>query len=87
MKIMPKLFHNIRKDLIKGSRLRKYLIYAVGEIVLLVAGILIAVQINNMNSRRIERNNESKSYENNSVLNVLNKHQFDSRMVYFKLFY
>lgn len=61
---MPKLFHKFRKDLIIGSRFTKYLIYAVGEIVLLVAGILIAVQINNWNSGKIERKNESKSYEN-----------------------
>lgn len=61
---MPKLFHKIRKDLIVGSRFSKYLLYAVGEIVLLVAGILIAVEINNWNSGKIERKNESKSYEN-----------------------
>ncbi|MFT5955687.1 MAG: hypothetical protein ACI8QD_002543 [Cyclobacteriaceae bacterium] len=35
----------VRKQLMKGNKLLPYLLYAVGEIVLVVAGILIAVQI------------------------------------------
>ncbi|MFY0593109.1 hypothetical protein [Roseivirga sp.] len=37
------------------SKLGKYLLYAVGEIVLVVIGILIALQISNSNQKRIER--------------------------------
>ena len=36
-------------DQIGGNRVSKYLLYAIGEIVLLVIGIMIAVQINNWN--------------------------------------
>lgn len=62
--IMLKLFNRSRKKQIKGNRLSKYMVYAVGELVLLVFGILIALQIDNWNSGRIERNLENKSYEN-----------------------
>ncbi len=46
---MSKLFRRVRMDQIGGSRVTKYLLYAIGEIVLLVIGIMIAVQINNWN--------------------------------------
>ena len=56
---MAKLFNNIRKKLIndKPSALRtaNYLKYAIGEIILVVIGILIALQINNWNERQIEK--------------------------------
>ncbi len=39
---MIKFFRKIRKKLIKQSKVRNYAIYAIGEIVLVVIGILIA---------------------------------------------
>ena len=42
----------------------KYLKYAIGEIILVVIGILIALQINNWNSNRIQRQKESIYLEN-----------------------
>ena len=42
----------------------KYLKYAVGEIVLVVIGILIALSINNWNTERIKRNVENQYYQN-----------------------
>ena len=42
----------------------KYLKYAIGEIVLVVIGILIALSINNWNSKRIEKREEITSYKN-----------------------
>ncbi len=44
-----KLFRRFRESVIPGNGLRKYLVYAIGEIVLVVIGILIAVAINNVN--------------------------------------
>jgi hypothetical protein len=35
--------------------MRKYALYAIGEVVLVVVGILIALQINNANEQRLER--------------------------------
>ena len=49
---MIKLFKNIRKNLIAEGKTTNYLKYAIGEIVLVVIGILIALQINNWNENR-----------------------------------
>lgn len=46
---MIKFFRKIRQKLLAESRFSKYLIYAIGEIILVVIGILIALQINNWN--------------------------------------
>ena len=51
---MLKFFRKIRQSLITGNKFSKYLIYAFGEIVLVVVGILIALQINNWNNSRTE---------------------------------
>ena len=51
---MIKLFRNIRQSLINEGNTSKYLKYAIGEIVLVVIGILIALQINNWNEGRKE---------------------------------
>ena len=48
----------IRRTLIEEGQLRKYLAYAVGEIFLVVAGILIALQINTWNESSQEANIE-----------------------------
>jgi len=48
---MIKFFRKIRQKLLSENRFSKYLIYAVGEILLVVIGILIAVQINNFNEQ------------------------------------
>jgi hypothetical protein len=52
---MLRLLHKVRQDVLAKKELNKYLWYAVGEIFLLVAGILIALQINNWNEERIEQ--------------------------------
>ena len=44
---MIKLFRNIRQNLLNEGKTSKYFKYAIGEIVLVVIGILIALQINN----------------------------------------
>lgn len=53
---MIKFFRRIRQKLLAENKLSKYLIYAIGEIVLVVIGILIALQINNWNIDRISDN-------------------------------
>jgi len=49
---MIKFFRTIRKDLLQKNKSGKYLKYAIGEIVLVVIGILIALQINTWNEER-----------------------------------
>ena len=55
---MIKLFRNTRRKLLAENKFSKYLVYAVGEIFLVVVGILIALWINNANQERI---NEQKA--------------------------
>lgn len=54
---MIKFFRNIRRRLLRENRFTRYLIYALGEIILVVIGILIALQINNWNE---DRKNQQK---------------------------
>ena len=49
---MIKLFNKMRKQRLAENKFSKYLLYAIGEIVLVVIGILIALQINNWNEER-----------------------------------
>ena len=49
---MIKFFRKIRQNLLSQGRTGKYLKYAFGEIILVVIGILIALQLNNLNENR-----------------------------------
>ena len=55
---MLKFFRKIRKGLIADQKFSNYLIYAIGEIVLVVIGILIALAIDNANENSIKRDKE-----------------------------
>ncbi|GLU45333.1 DUF6090 family protein [Allomuricauda sp. NBRC 101325] len=55
---MFKFFRDIRQQLIVEGKMGKYLKYAIGEIVLVVLGILIALQINNWNENKNRRSFE-----------------------------
>ena len=75
---MIKFFRNIRQTLImenppagRAGKTSKYLKYAIGEIVLVVIGILIALQINNWNERR-------KQYQKEKVLLIEVKKALES---------
>ena len=55
---MIKFFRKIRQNLLMENKTGKYFKYAIGEIILVVIGILIALQINNWNE-----GNKNKSFE------------------------
>ncbi|MEY8848557.1 DUF6090 family protein [Psychroserpens sp. XS_ASV72] len=59
---MIQFFRKIRQDLLSEGKTKKYLKYAVGEIVLVVIGILIALQINNWNENRKNEITEADYY-------------------------
>jgi hypothetical protein len=64
---MIKIFRHIRQNLIMENKTSKYFKYAIGEILLVVIGILIALSINNWNQNRINKQNEKL------ILNELHK--------------
>ena len=55
---MIKLFRRVRQKLLSQKKFKNYLVYAIGEIVLVVIGILIALWLNNLNEAR-----KNKKYE------------------------
>ena len=57
---MIKFFRRIRQKILSENQFSKYLFYSIGEIVLVVIGILIALQINNWNEYQKERKTEVK---------------------------
>ena len=61
---MIKLFRNIRQNLLNQGKTTSYLKYAIGEIVLVVIGILIALQINNWNEGRKDALREKQLLNN-----------------------
>ncbi len=71
---MIKFFRKIRYDLMEKNKTGKYLKYAIGEIVLVVIGILIALSINNWNENQKKRKIET------SVLQQIHK-EFKSNKV------
>jgi len=71
---MIKFFRKIRQKLLTENKFRNYLLYALGEIILVVLGILIALQINNWSE---VRKNENIEYQ---YLNRL-KTEFESTLI------
>ena len=61
---MLRFFRQIRHRLLTDNKVSKYLLYAIGEIMLVVIGILIALQVDNWNTR---------TSENQRVLNYYQK--------------
>jgi len=70
---MIRIFRNIRQKLAAENNVAKYLRYAVGEILLVVIGILVALQVNNWNEQRKQRAEELhylSSLKNDLSLNI-----------------
>jgi hypothetical protein len=72
MKFMIKFFRHIRQRLLSENKFSKYLLYAIGEIILVVIGILIALQINIANENR-----KSASQENLYLNRLLSENKDD----------
>ena len=58
------LLRNIRRKLLTGNQITTYLLYGIGEIFLVVIGILIAVSIDNWNEDRKQKIVEKKYFQN-----------------------
>ena len=89
---MLKFFRRIRRKLIDEGNLKRYLIYAIGEVLLVMIGILLALQVNNWNERNKEGNQEEAfligvKNDLNKDLAVVEKLQKNSsyRLSHFKM--
>jgi hypothetical protein len=60
---MIKFFRKIRQNLLSAGKTGKYFLYAIGEIILVVIGILIALSINNWNESKKESKIRNNYYE------------------------
>jgi hypothetical protein len=58
---MIRLFKKDKKKFIYSRKIRSYLAYSIGEIILVVIGILIAVYINNWDLNQLKQNNGVKA--------------------------
>ncbi|QBA65331.1 DUF6090 family protein [Muriicola soli] len=85
---MIKFFRKIRQQLISDNRIGKYLFYAIGEILLVVIGIVIALQIDNWNENRKSRLkekvllNQLKQEFTNDLNQIRNKTQQRNNIIY-----
>ena len=61
---MIKFFRHIRRSLLNQNKMGKYFKYAIGEILLVMVGILLALQVNTWNNNRIEANREQTVLKN-----------------------
>tara|TARA_R110002153_G_scaffold235186_3_gene388570 strand:+ start:980 stop:1720 length:741 start_codon:yes stop_codon:yes gene_type:complete len=66
---MIKFFRRIRQKLLSENKFSKYLIYAIGEIVLVVIGILIALQVNNLNEQS-KKQDLRENYVNSLLIDL-----------------
>ena len=91
---MIKFFRKIRQRLISENRFSKYLIYAIGEIILVVIGIMIAVQLNNKNQDWVQQKEieailikiqkeivADLNYSNNRILRYVERDSLKNRIL------
>jgi hypothetical protein len=72
---MLKFFRKIRQKLLAEGNLKNYLAYAIGEILLVVIGILIALQINNV--KEIKQNYRA---ETNALIELKREYQSNAKL-------
>ena len=78
---MIKFFRKIRQSLLTENKFSKYLIYAIGEIVLVVIGILIALQVNNLNEQS-KLNKQEKQVLNNLKQDFKHNHEEINKVLF-----
>ncbi|MDT0559136.1 DUF6090 family protein [Ichthyenterobacterium sp. W332] len=64
---MIKFFRHIRKSLLEQNKMGRYFKYAIGEITLVMIGILLALQVNNWNEQQ-----KKKTLKNEYVTSLIN---------------
>src|SRR6056297_1850962 len=77
---MITIFRRVREKLIASGSFTKYLLYAVGEILLVVIGILIAIQVNNWNTNRLNSIEERALLRQLKIEFLINKSQIEEKI-------
>lgn len=77
---MIKFFRKIRKNLLVENKTKKYIQYAIGEIILVVIGILIALQVNNWNEESL-LNQKATTFLKNLKNDLENDYQQVNRVI------
>ncbi|WP_375325385.1 hypothetical protein [Flagellimonas sp. GZD32] len=78
---MIKFFRKIRQQLLSEGKTGKYLKYAIGEIVLVMIGILLALQVNNWNTKQAE-SSASKNLMNRLLIESYNNKKAISENIF-----
>ena len=81
---MIKFFRKIRQKLLAENKFSKYLLYGLGEVILVVIGILIALQINNWNELRKNSENERDLYQRVIKDLKIDAIKLDEKIKYYK---
>lgn len=81
---MIKFFRKIRFNLMEQNKTSKYFKYAIGEIILVVIGILIALQINNWNENRKAKQNEKALYGRMIMDLKIDENRIDRHIEFYK---
>ncbi len=80
---MIKLFRKIRQNLLSEGKTGKYLKYAIGEIVLVVIGIVIALQLNNWNESR--KNEEEFKAVLQQIFTIIDQDSENIKLIRYQL--
>jgi len=80
-----KFFKKIRQKMLAENKFSKYLIYAIGEIIPVVIGILIALQINNNNENQKKKQFEITVLENIQENILVDKVDCELNLQYLKV--
>ncbi|TDQ17018.1 hypothetical protein DFQ04_1666 [Algoriphagus boseongensis] len=78
---MIQFFRKIRQKLLEQNRVTRYLVYALGEIILVVIGILLALQINTWNQNRQDRKQEQQLLAQLEIEYIKNLDQLNSKII------
>ncbi len=81
---MIKIFKKIRYDLMEKNKSGKYLKYAIGEIILVMIGILLALQVNNWNEKRKAKVNERALYSRMIMDLKMDENRINTSIDYYK---
>ena len=91
---MIKFFRKIRQRLLTENKFSKYLLYAIGEIVLVMVGILLALQVNNWNELKKKEEAEIQLYHKiiadlnseNAIIEIKIRELSAHQNLYFQLY-